>query len=624
MPTHRSLPTRLLFSPPLKLPNASKNRPRPRLFTQNCPLLLISTPPSRPELPFLHNSSNAQQPHRPFRTQSPFQISRLLTTERKRFWKETVVRVIKYSFYGYSSYALFWLAYTGFKSEQLERKFPSPPEWSLFTRMFYRKARGDQQPSADPNGLVHYEEVGRTFFTTLVRLEDPSIDGAGLQPGLKDEGNIFIPEDGVTIVAKGGLDISSKSEPWRRGYYICLMGSAQAGEHLDGWVRDITRGISFPGNMVLGPSNPRPKPVPYAARAAPLEENCVPAFQSPELYYSKILNTQGFTTRQRLDAILGWADWLDYKGLPARAKEKYAWGLDIAVAALPAEAHNIIDIKTGIISDKATFVSSNLFLATTALAVHHARHKNIANALPILLSVLRAKRQLPIPPKNTAPQITEITSRKENTLLTALKNFLYTPPYPAAPPTGDEPQFRNPMALCEEAGIMAHIGEILFASASRPLATSATAENKALQSQHVGINWTRDAVDTAESTLEITPRHDSEARKQCAECVEVAIENWEKMVAKMLRLAQSRRQTPDQGKSSSVLTSHTTGSKWSLGLWRGKNSTTVEADDGPERWEREAKALEQRKAKLDQMLRAEGLVTDQEIFPGTEWGLLFR
>ena len=627
---HRlSFPRILSSNRPLRPPNPPKQHPRPRLFTQNTQLLLICTPPSRPELPFLHLSSGARYPHAPFRSQFRHQLSRLLSTERKRYFKEQLRLGVKLTIYFYVIYFCFCAVKFGIQSEQLERKYPSPPEWSLFTRMEYRIVRGDESPSANPEGLVHFARVGQWYLMVLKRLEDPSIDGADLRPGLKDEGEIYVPEIGDTGIAKGGLDISSKPEPWRRGYHTCLMGAARAAENLDGWVRDTTRNISFPANMMIGPSNPRPKPVPYAAEAAPLEENCVPAYQSPELYYSKILTTQGFSTRQRLDAVIAYADWLDFKGLSATAKETYARGLDIALEALPIEAHNIVDTKTGVITDNPAFISSNLLLATTSLAIHHARNKNLAAALPIFLSILRAKRQLPFPPPNDTRKKDEMDSRKENGLLTILTNFLYTPPYPEAPPSGDEPQFRTPMTLCEEAGIMSHIGEILFASALQPSTKSTTsfasAKTTSSQSLHAGINWTRDAVDTAEATLQATPRQDAEARKKCAVCMEVGVENWDKMVGKMLRNAQSQRQTDNQGKSSSATSGHNTTSNWDLNWpWSSKHPNTTEADNGPERWEREAQSLERRKTKVDQMLRAEGLVTNQEVAPGTEWGLLFR
>ena len=136
-------------------------------------------------------------------------------------------------------------------------------------------------------------------------------------------------------VGKTVFDVSAKSEAWKEGYYGCLMGGARAAENLEGWVRDTTRNIAFPGEMMIGPSNPRPKPVPYGAYSAPFEENCVEAFESPETFYRKILETKGFNTRQRLDTAIAYADWLDFKGLPVKAKAIYDFALNEAVAALP-------------------------------------------------------------------------------------------------------------------------------------------------------------------------------------------------------------------------------------------------------------------------------------------------
>ena len=479
----------------------------------------------------------------------------------------------------------------GLQNEVLERRFPSPPEWTMKSRILYRNANGKEYPGPNSTGVTDWTSVGNEYRKLLGRLEDPSIDGQGLRPMLHEEGDIYV--DGL---GKAGLDVSSKSEPWRRGYYACLIGVTKASENRDGWVSDTTRNIAFPPEVVIGPSNPRPKPVPYGTPPAPLEENCVPAFEPAETYYMKILTTQGFSTRQRLDAALAYADWLDFKGLISTAEEMYDWGLDIAIRALPVGVNDVSDIKSGVIDQKATYISSNVLLATTSLAFHHARRKNFAAALPVYLSVLRARKQL-----STCSSQNEAKSRSREGLSIAkillfFRSMIITPPYPPAPPTGDEIPLRTPAEVCEEAGVMAHIGEILFASSFasssakassntfRMSLVSSRSATGQLESQQSGLSWTRDAVDLAEATLTSAGRDDEETREKCSECLAVGMDNWSNMVAKLLkeeRQAKARKQ-PKAGSSL---------------LWG--SSATVEEEG---RWERESQVVDQRLENVRRLL----------------------
>lgn len=648
LPHRLSFPRRLSSNRPLRPPNISisisiskkKPRgPRPRLFTQNSQLLLISPQSPRPQLPFLHAPSGAR-PLRP-RSRNIFQLSRLLTAERKLYLKTQFILAGRIILYGSTLWILGQIILFGIQNEILERKHPTPHEWSLWSRIKMRIASGGEDLSASGSGHVDYAYTGQTYLLVLARLEEPSVDGAGLEPVLKDDGDIY-----VAGVGKGGLNISSKSEPWRRGYHACLMGAARAAEHLDSWVKDTTSGIIFPSNVVIGPSNPRPRRMPFDGLEPPLEKNCVQAYGSPESFYTKILTTQGFSTRQRLDAALAYADWLDFKGLPESAEAMYDWGLDIAMGALPIEAHNTVEMKSGIISSDANYISSNLLLATTSLAIHHARNKNFAAAFPIFLSILRATRQLPPPPDKSLRTPFEEKSLGDG----GLWSWLKTPPYPEAPLTGDEPQLRTPLTVCEEAGIMAHIGEIVFASASsasNPASTSSKTTNKIAlqQSLDAGINWTRDAVDIAESTLG-SARQDREALKKCSECISVGLGNWEKMVARMIRNAAPRKEPKsqlDQGADSSPPT-EPAGSEnggagwtnWGPSRWLGGSSSAgnavtegTEDADAHARWLREAELVLERRMKLRQLLRVEGLSDVEGDNPspndfGPGWGLLFR
>jgi len=494
--------------------------------------------------------------------------------------------------YGWAFLVLLSMMVFGFQSEVVERRFHSPPEWTFFTRTQHRQAKLAENP--DPNGttLIDWSYVGQKYRRLIERLEDPTIDGQGLQPILQNERDIY-----VAGIGKAGLDVSSKSEPWKRGYHACLMGAAKAAENRDGWLRDPKTNMVFPREIVIGPSNPRPKPIPPGARAtvAPLEENCVPVFEPAENFYIKILTTHGFNSRQRLDAALAYADWLDFKGLSSTAEEMYDWGLDIAMGSLPVGVNSVIDIKTGVIDSQATYVSSNVLLATTSLAVHYARSNNLAAALPIFLSVLRARRQL------SGPDSTSISGPKstnDSSLYSLLKSLLITPPYPPPPPTGDEVPTRTSSAMCEEAAIMSHIGEILFASSAAdsstksPFNTSSgvSIPSKAtvgqLQNQQSGLSWTREAVDLAEATLVSAGEGDEQARNKCSECLAVGMDNWSTMVAKMLK--DERRATPP--------TEQKTGS------WFWGSGPDVE---GAARWEREARLVDARLGRVQRLLNKE-------------------
>ena len=580
------------FSRPLRPPRPVIRLVWPRPFTQNSQLLLVSSISPRPQLPFLHPAASIRCPPSTTRNQFQIQLSRLITTERKLYIKDVLWKAAKYNLYGWAGLLLLAIMAFGLQNEVRERRFPSPPEWTMASRILYRNANSKEYP--DFNGLTDWTSAGNWYRKLLNRLEDPSIDGRDLRLILQDEGDIY-----VAGLGRGGLDISSKSEPWRRGYYICLIGASKASENRDGWVLDTTRNIAFPPEVVIGPSNPRPKPVPYGAPFAPLEENCVPAFEPAETYYLKILTTQGFNARQRLDAALAYADWLDFKGLPSTAEEMYNWALDIAIGALPVGTNNVIDIKSGVIDQRATYISSNVLLATTSLAFHHARNNNLAAALPIFLSILRARRQLPALPlqKEAVSQSHEGFSITQ--VLSFFRSMISTPPYPPAPPTGDEIPLRTLAATCEEAGVMAHIGEILFASsvtssspklspnaAREPLISSRSVADQ-LHSQQSGLSWTRDAVDLAEATLTLAGKDDEESREKCSECLAVGMDNWSTMVAKLLkdeRQAKARKQP-------------SASSSW---LWGSSASTE---DEG--RWERESQVVDERLGNVRRLLSRE-------------------
>ena len=176
----------------------------------------------------------------------------------------------------------------------------------------------------------------------------------------------------------------------------------------------------------------------------------------------RILTTQGFSEKQRVDAALAYANWLEYKKSPESALEMYKWALDIATANAPK---GIIDTKTGVINTNAGLPSANILATVTGLAIHHAANSNLNTALPILLSVLRARKSLP-----PAPVVLQALDEELGPIqyvVSVLKPLFIPNPYPPAPEDGTLPPTRTPKEICEEAGIMTYIGEILYISKTK-------------------------------------------------------------------------------------------------------------------------------------------------------------
>ena len=607
--------------------------PNPRLFTQNSQLLLVCPPTPRPQLPFLHNPSAIRAPHYLTRNRFQLQLSRLLTTEKRRFVKEQVKAAARLTAYLWTAIALVALVAAGYQNERLERAYPSPRDWSFGSRWCYRISRGKEQPDANPNELTDWANTGEDYRQILKRLEDPNIDGKDLRPPLGAEGDIY-----VEGIGKTGFDVSAKSEEWRSGYYEVLRGAARAAEHLDTWVRDKTRDMAFPPDVVIGPSNPQPRPVPYGAQPAPLEENCEPAFESPEVYYMKILTTQGFNPRQRLEAALAYADWLDFKGLPSSAEDMYNWGLDIAMGAIPLGFNNVVDTKSGVINAAASVITPNILLATTALATHHAKNGNLSTALPIFLSILRAQRSLPpsssTRPLTPPPSSSDSDSSAMSILISMIRSIIVSPSYPDPPPSGDTPATRTPTTICEEAATMGHIGEILFASSTSSPIPSSFSSAKATSTQSSGLAWTRSSVDLAEKTLhslsastfssssrrQSSPTADAQptpgpdtviARQRCTECLISSMENWKTMVSKLRR----QEQEAAERSGASALPAENKRQGW---FWSSNKDDGSEGAEG--RWDREAKVVEEKAGDVAMLIRQEGWMNEAEA--GARGGVL--
>lgn len=574
---------------PLRPPNPTHKAPRPRLFTQNSQLLLIASHTPRPQLPYL-----CQPAFRPAVRLGPsHQLARLLTTENRRYVRDQAWLAVKWTAVGWFGIACLGLAWFGWQTELQEREHPTPEEWSYWTRSDARAARKRQDPAFNGMGIVDWAAVGTDWRHCLEKLENFEKDGKGLALQGDDEVGILIPG-----VGRAGYDVSAKSWPWRQGYFEAIMGCAQAAEHLDDMVRDKTRGLVFPKEMLIGPSNPDPRPVPVGMNAAPLEENCDRPYAPPETFYLRVLTSRGFETWQKLDAALAYANWLEYKGLNDSALEMYRWGVDIARGVLP-DAESIIDGRTGVLKVDEPFAaapSPNVLRAATSLAVHHARTGAVSEALPIFLSVLRARRSAPVSPfaitqpntRNADKQTTDYQS-----FLNVLGSIIRKPVYPAPPPSGDEPLIRSTeKPTCHEAELMLYIGEILFASSP---------------SSEEGLGWTRRAVAIAEDGSNPTRASDAATlsdRKKCKECLVTGVGNWEAMLR---RLAAEQVVTAEREGGSD-------GGWLRWGGWFGKDWQKAVTQD----WQTELRLVQEKRASLarqgidEEMSRSVGV-------PGGVW-----
>ncbi|RMZ92070.1 hypothetical protein DV736_g721, partial [Chaetothyriales sp. CBS 134916] len=525
--------------------------------------------PLRPQLPFLHQSAARS---------SQTSIARFISTERKELWKRRLWRNVQFQLALWPALILGTVFAVGIQHLKYEHDFPTPRDWSFWSRWAFRNAAAAETEKID-GILTDWSKAGLYYLELLKRLEDDKIDGDGvdvIRAGQADEAT------GPDVCAV--LDISSKSAQWQRGYYQALMGAADVAEHLDGMARKkgVPRSKPIPWDSIPGPANPRPRPLPWDKKGAymkvPNAFECEDAYPPPGSFYSAILANPVFTTAERLDAALAYADWCDFKGRQEMAAELYGKALDLAAAALPVPADSVVDRKTGILhAGQDEHVSQNLFKATTALATYRARHGDSKQALPIYLSVLRARKSLPpMPAEHQEPKGRPTTESGFQAYWTAIKEALFDTPYPPLPLSGDQRPYYTLKEACEEVGVMTYIGEILFA-------TSDSAKAK-------GLAWTRDSVDAAEAVLWLMDEQDEHTGHQkCRQCLETGLSNWKDMLRQMEGLALDKVHTAQQSRG------------W-LGTGIGKASAVERATNDLARWREEEHQIELRQQKTDPLV----------------------
>ncbi|KAJ3494087.1 hypothetical protein NLG97_g4303 [Lecanicillium saksenae] len=392
------------------------------------------------------------------------------------------------------------------QEEILERDHPTPHEWTYMTRKFLRDAKELEDPR---DGNIQWANSLGRVRNALMRLSDPKKDGAGLIP-LSEVTDPEL-EDPTEFVP---YDITAKSEEWRRGYFEAMMTAAKTAEHVDGWVLDVTRNMVSPAKFMIGPSNPDPVPIPPGAAHAPLEENCVNAFPSADRWYMKILATRGFTERQRLEAALEYASFMEFKGQSEAARSLQELALGEATKALDATKLPY-DSKTFILKDKVSSPSLNLIEVLTSMANSKARSGDIAGALPMYISLLKARRGL----SDERPAEVRSSRPKSVPVYQTVIDFFRPPAYPAPPPDGTQAPWRSAEERCQEASLQIYIGEILYSTSSK----------------NDGLSWTRDGVDLAEEQLRslgLGPGS-KDTKKVCRECLGTGLDNWHTMVSRL-------------------------------------------------------------------------------------------
>lgn len=523
----------------------------------------------RPQLPFL---STPTRPHQ----------FRYLTTERKAWIRHEVRVGIQYTLYIWMGFAAIIAIDFALNEERLERDTPTPHEWSMRTRYFLRWAH-EVRDSID--GPTDWVKVARLLKRVIKRLEQDDVDGKGLQ-------------DASSSVVPGAKDISHMAEPWRRGYYETLMAYAKAAEHVNGWVRDRTRGLVFPPDMMVGPSNPYPEPIPFGAPSAPKEEDCEVVFPPPEEIYMRIIHTQGLSNRQRLDVHLAYGNWLEFKGLDSDASRIYDEAVHMATSETTVA---YLDARTGILDDKAGLPSANLLRALTARATFQAR-RDPSSALPVLISLLRARRSLP---KASTPVQLPATEGRESSsgsiahVVALVRNFLAEPPYPPPPPDGREPPVRDAKELCEEAALQLYIGEILCAA---DIGKDGEPDQ--------GLAWMREAVDVAETQLRRLVSYGGRAAtlhaatSTCRQCLSASLQSWHDTTA-FLALREREAKEAKAHEATHAEEATVLSSAWKA-LWgsSGGGASDGAHDQALSRWVAESKVVG------DRMRRSRPLLED--------------
>ncbi|KAG8628795.1 hypothetical protein KVT40_002660 [Elsinoe batatas] len=512
-----------------------------RLFTSNHPLLLLTrTNAPRPQLPFLAQPGA----HLP-RSLVQRQVARVLSTENKQYVREQTVLAAKWTTLGFVVLGLVGFATYSWRCELVERINPSPAEWSYFTRSAWRTAWLQYADDVGQMAQVDWGRVGEYWRLCLLRLEDLTGDGRGAKQ-IAPQGAAAYGV--VRDIGPAAFDVTEKSEAWKAGYAETVMKAALAAEHLQDMVFDRRRGTFYPKATVEGPSNPNPRLLP-PGNAQPREEDCEPAFPDPAVLYNRLAYGIGFSTKQRVDAMLAHANWLEFNKNHKAAEEQYQYAQAVAQTAIPTNVSPLHTVDIAIPATDASIIDKNPASATanlvstyTAQATYLSRTSQTKSALPILLSTLGAVRHAQSHPTPSSTSGSIAQPAPSGPLAEWSAKFFRPDEFPLPLRTGDEPLSTLSQAAlkCKEAELMTYIGEILFSTSSGR--------------QNDGLAWTRTATEQAATALRdvaaisrTVPGDGSEKERErerrtgmsraeregCRECVIMGLGNWELMAARM-------------------------------------------------------------------------------------------
>lgn len=417
----------------------------------------------------------------------------------------------------------------------IELKHRSCAEWTWKESELWQEMHALRED--EKQGIERWTEVLRLGQSLLDRLDDaegviPVEDGVGT--GLE----FWMQVDGEN--RRLPRDLREKSYEWRTGYLEALLICIEAAEKLSGKAID-TRTSQLLSNeqymQYMGWVSAQRQAHRLGDQTTPFvfPTHLIAAGPPPKYFYDSLLTTIGLTPRQYYSAANQYAIWLEHSKSFHEAEIVYQSLLDSAIINLPPQTSHIIDPNTAIISAGAppAVLSENLISSVTWLARFWARQGDISKALPPLISVLRARQSLPLVDTPTdkgfemprpPPGFFESSKRLALDILTR--------PPPLEEPinsSGLEPPARTQRALCEEAALMADIGEIMFASAAET------------EARERGMSWTIGAVELGAGVYGgMKAGRDRPTMEFCRGCILGGLRNWGRMFKELDRATNER------------------------------------------------------------------------------------
>ena len=459
---------------------------------------------------------------------------KLFTAERKQFLVSQLWLGSKIAALGYVVIILLLIASTNYYLEIAEYRHPSPSEWSLWTRLLFRLARAAEDDRSAGLAAINWVDVWHWNNRALRRLENAD--------GFDGRNVCKVTEGGLAQYGNGsnqtGLDISKKSEYWRHGYYDVLMSMARAAEHIEGWVIDRTQNICFPPEYVIpderqvshgpetGSSACLPKAVPPEKGKPPLAANCDIIACSPHVIYSKILTTKGLSSSQQIDAAIALAMWFEFKGKFDAAKDVYLQAINTASPGFSkSTSRSSTDDYMRLIRPGGDMPTKNIIKLSTAYAVHLAScGQELEAALSMLISILSIRRRahLDQSASNGDTSLDHSTARLNSYFtekpISTFASIFRSQRYPSTPLSGEEIFTREHTADCDDAAIMLHIGEILFATRAQI---------------KIGMRWTSEGIQLAESRWRASS-NDFRTKERCKNCLKIGLDNWKAMFSTII------------------------------------------------------------------------------------------